>query len=114
MSPITSHVLDLVLGRPAKQLVVRLEALNDQTGAWSQLAERQTDDDGRVSDLLREGELGVGTYRISFDTGRYLAAAGRSIFYPVVEIVFRVDAPAEHYHIPLLLSTFGYSTYRGS
>jgi len=113
VSPITSHVLDLVLGRPARDLAVRLDVL-ESSGAWTTLAERHTNEDGRVPALLPAGALEARTYRMTFDTGAYLDAAKRAVFYPRVEIIFRVDAPAEHHHIPLLLSTFGYSTYRGS
>ena len=113
MSPITSHVLDLARGRPAAKLPLRLDVLDAQ-GGWSTLAERATDEDGRVSDLLPPGELPRGTYRISFDTQNYLEATGQPVFYPWVEIIFRIEQPAEHYHIPLLLSPYGYSTYRGS
>jgi 5-hydroxyisourate hydrolase len=112
MSPITSHVLDTALGRPARGLAVRLDALDDQ-GGWRPLASAVTDQQGRVS-ALGASALEARTYRITFETGAYFAAGGRPVFYPRVEVVFTVDAPAEHYHIPLLLSPFGYSTYRGS
>jgi 5-hydroxyisourate hydrolase len=122
--PITSHVLDTALGRPARNLGVRLDRL-DPGGAWTTLARAVTDDDGRAGFLAFEGgarpeapdgltALTVGTYRVTFDTGAYLAASQRPAFYPWVDVVFRVDARHEHFHIPLLLSPFGYSTYRGS
>jgi 5-hydroxyisourate hydrolase len=107
---ITSHVLDTALGRPARNLAVRLDVLAD--GGWQTLASAVTDQQGRVGALGAAVE--AATYRLTFETGPYLAAAGRPVFYPRVEVVFTVDAPAEHYHIPLLLSPFGYSTYRGS
>ena len=113
MSPITSHVLDTALGRPAADLALRLE-LQRADGSWELLAERRTNRDGRVTDLLAEGSLQRGRYRMTFDTGAYLATTGQPIFYPLVEIVFEISAETEHYHIPLLLSPFGYSTYRGS
>ncbi|HMJ15899.1 MAG TPA: hydroxyisourate hydrolase [Polyangiaceae bacterium] len=113
MSPITSHVLDTALGRPAENLRVRLELCGD-AGSWQTLAERATDRQGRVSDFLPEGSLEAGTYRLVFDTQSYFDAAQRETFYPGIEIVFRVTVPGEHYHVPLLLSPFGYSTYRGS
>jgi 5-hydroxyisourate hydrolase len=112
-SPITTHVLDTALGRPARGLAVKLEVL-DGGGAWSELAARTTDGDGRVGDLLPPGRLEARVYRLTFDTGAYLRAGGRPAFYPRVEVLFHVDAPDEHHHIPLLLSPFGYSTYRGS
>jgi 5-hydroxyisourate hydrolase len=112
-SPITSHVLDTTEGRPAHGMVVRLDVWTGD-GSWARLAERVTDADGRASDLLLPGALVAGTYRVTFETGGYFRASGRPTFYPRVEVVFEVVAPTEHHHIPLLLSPFGYSTYRGS
>jgi 5-hydroxyisourate hydrolase len=112
MSPITSHVLDTALGRPAAGLAIRLDLLDDQ-GGWRPLASAVTDQQGRVAGL-GTAALETRTYRLTFETGPYFAAAGRPVFYPRVEVVFTVAAPAEHHHIPLLLSPFGYSTYRGS
>jgi 5-hydroxyisourate hydrolase len=119
--PITSHVLDTALGRPASGIGVRLDRL-DPFGAWTTLARAVTDDDGRAGFLAAEtgahagprDGLTAGTYRVTFDTGAYFAASQRPAFYPWVDVVFRVDAVREHFHIPLLLSPFGYSTYRGS
>jgi 5-hydroxyisourate hydrolase len=111
--PITSHVLDTASGRPAKGLRVRLDRC-DGAGGWTILAHATTDDDGRVADLLQGGPLQAGTYRATFDTGAYFAAASLAAFYPQVDVVFHVASAGEHYHVPLLLSPFGYSTYRGS
>ena len=114
MSAITTHVLDLAAGQPARGVPVRLEVAGGERG-WLELATRVTDQDGRVPDLLPGGaRLDAGRYRLSFDTGRYFAASGRPAFYPEVSVVFEVLDPAQHYHVPLLLSPFGYSTYRGS
>lgn len=113
MSPITSHVLDTALGQPARGLRVRLDVL-DVNNAWQPIAERVTNDEGRVTDLMSPDTLGGHTYRITFSTGPYFAASGRPVFYPWVEVVFVVASAAQHYHIPLLLSPFGYSTYRGT
>lgn len=113
-SPITTHILDTSRGRPAAGVPVTLERLSD-TGAAVVLARGVTDADGRIRDLLpAEPRPEAGMYRISFDTGAYYAALGVEGFYPSVTIVFHLRAPAEHHHIPLLLSPFGYSTYRGS
>jgi 5-hydroxyisourate hydrolase len=112
MSPITSHVLDTALGRPAQNLGLRLEVL--ENGAWLTLASCLTNRDGRATDLLPEGVLAGGRYRLVFDTAAYHRAVGQPVFYPEVTIVFEIEAATEHYHIPLLLSPFGYSTYRGS
>lgn len=115
-SPITVHVLDTALGRPAPRLRVILAVL-DPAGGWRTLAERLTDPDGRVSDLIdRDALEAPRTYRMTFDTGAYLATTGQPVFYPWVEVAFAVSTEnsAAHFHIPLLLSPFGYSTYRGS
>jgi 5-hydroxyisourate hydrolase len=112
-SPITSHVLDTALGLPARGLAVRLDVL-EASGDWRVLETGLTDADGRVSGLLAAGQLEARTYRLSFDTGAYFRAQGRAGFYPRVDISFEVVETTAHYHVPLLLSPFGYSTYRGS
>ena len=111
MSGITTHVLDTARGRPAEGVPVRLERAAEE--GWVEVAEGETDADGRVSDLHpRPPE--VAPYRLTFDTGAYFSAAGVRGFYPEVSVHFVVDRPDEHYHVPLLLNPFGYSTYRGS
>jgi len=105
MSTISTHVLDTALGKPAGGIAVVLERGGEQIGAGT------TDSDGRLRDFLPVGE---GTYRLRFDVGEYFAKSGRAAFYPEVVVVFRVGAADEHYHVPVLLSPFGYSTYRGS
>lgn len=111
MSKITTHALDLSLGQPAAGLAVVLQQQLDD-GAWRTLARTETDDLGRVGDF-RSGPLQSGVYRLRFDTGAYFEAGGRHGFFPWVEIAFRVEVAAEHHHVPLLLSPYGYSTYRG-
>jgi 5-hydroxyisourate hydrolase len=113
MSTITTHVLDTALGRPAAGVSVSLERLaSSETGA--QIGAGMTNDDGRITDLMAPGQrLDPGTYRLRFETGAYFARDGRESFYPVVQVTFRITADA-HYHVPLLLNPFGYSTYRGS
>ena len=113
MSTISTHVLDTAHGIPAEGLPIVLEARDG--GGWSEIGGGTTNDDGRVTDLLADGQtLETGVYRMSFDTGRYFADRDQTGFYPVVRIVFEIAAPDEHYHVPLLLSPYGYSTYRGS
>lgn len=102
---LSTHVLDAALGRPAAGVAVRLER-----GA-ELLTSASTDADGRVREL---GDLVTGTYRITFDTGAYFAATGQRGFYPEVTVTFAVADPGQHHHVPLLLSPFAYSTYRGS
>ena len=111
MTRITSHVLDTSAGRPASGLAVRLER-SGPAGA-APLASATTDGDGRVRDWLPEG-LPAGRYRLVFETGAWFRAAGRDTLYPEVRIDFEVQDGVLHYHLPLLLSPFGYSTYRGS
>jgi 5-hydroxyisourate hydrolase len=111
VSAITTHVLDTARGRPAAGIDVVLERAGDS--GWEVVGRGTTDGDGRLRDLLGDGAPTAGRYRLTFDTGAYFAAAGERAFYPEVIVVFAVDG-AEHHHVPLLLSPFGYSTYRGS
>lgn len=111
MSAITTHVLDTATGRPAAGVPVRLELVSD--GSSTVLARATTDDDGRASELGPD-QAEVGTYRLVFDTAAYSSATGQSCFFPEVAITFALAEPAQHYHVPLLLSPFAYSTYRGS
>jgi 5-hydroxyisourate hydrolase len=113
MSQITSHVLDVSLGRPAAGVPVLLEVEEVGTG-WKQLSRAETDNDGRVRELVTPGSLVEGTYRLTFDTHAYFAFRKVESLYPLVSIVFSVRDANERYHIPLLLSPFGFSTYRGS
>lgn len=113
MSAITTHVLDISLGRPAVGVPTTLEV--EAAGGWKLVGKGMTNADGRISDLVsKETTLVTGVYRLIFDTARYFAAQNVEGFYPQVTIVFRLQDPAQHYHVPLLLSPFGYSTYRGS
>jgi 5-hydroxyisourate hydrolase len=113
MSRITTHVLDTSLGKPAADVLVVLEVEEIGTG-WKQVGRGATDRDGRLGDLLGETALVEGTYRLTFDTHTYFADRKIVSLYPQVTVVFSVRDAAEHHHIPLLLSPFGYSTYRGS
>ncbi len=109
MSHVTTHVLDTTNGRPAPGVVVMLE---QAVGEQPILGATTTDDDGRANDIGPD-HLDPGTYRLRFNTGGYFADAGSATFFPEVIISFEVGG-ASHYHVPLLLSPFGYSTYRGS
>jgi 5-hydroxyisourate hydrolase len=108
---ITTHVLDTSAGAPAAGVPVALE-VRGATG-WEPVGAGVTDGGGRVSDLI-SGGANQGTYRIRFDTATYFGALGVRGFYPEVTVVFEVRDAGEHHHVPLLLSPFGYSTYRGS
>ncbi len=112
MSPLTTHVLDTARGRPARGLTLTL--YKHEEDAWIPIADGTTDADGRVQDLLPPGGLERARYRLVFHTGPWLESAGLPVFYPEVAVQFQVDAPEEHHHIPLLLSPYGFSTYRGS
>ena len=113
MSTITTHVLDTALGLPAPGVPVTLSR-RDDTGLVA-IGSGTTDADGRPRDLLPAGTtIDDGTYALEFDTSRYFAESKRTTFFPHVTIVFQVEGASAHYHVPLLLSPFGYSTYRGS
>lgn len=112
-SPITTHVLDTSLGKPASGVAAILERL--EAGVWCVLGKGVTDADGRITDLLPpEHTLQSGTYRLTFATSEYFRACGVTGFYPSVPIVFEIHDLSQHYHVPLLVNPFGYSTYRGS
>lgn len=123
MVSLSTHVLDAAVGQPAAGLSVRLDAATEQ--GWTTLAETRTGEDGRVREAFAGLDLGAavngrsggagGTYRLVFDTAGYFAARGvKDFFYPEVTVGFRITDAAAHYHVPLLLSPFAYSTYRGS
>src|SRR5262245_49303253 len=116
MNSITTHVLDVARGRPAAAVPVILEVRSEgEGGGWALVGRGATDDDGRLRTLVPpDAPLRVGVYRITFDTGAYFVALGTAGFYPEAAIVFHVRDAGQHYHVPLLLSPFGYSTYRGS
>lgn len=111
VSHITTHVLDTVQGLPAPGVAVQLFALRE--GEWELVAEAVTDADGRAKQLGPEA-VPAGTYRLRFDTGAYFDAQGATTFFPEALLTFVVDDEKRHYHVPLLLSPFAYSTYRGS
>jgi 5-hydroxyisourate hydrolase len=110
-SRVTTHVLDATAGRPAAGVAVTLER-QDRSG-WQEVTRGRTDADGRIGDLGPE-DLPTGVYRVTFVVGAYFAGRGQPAFYPEVVIPFRIDDPSAHYHVPLLLSPYAYSTYRGS
>ena len=103
---LSTHVLDTGAGEPAAGIEVRLERAYD--AGWVVVAAGETDDDGRLRDFVPADQWAAGTYRLIFDT------AARSAFFPEVSVLFFVAEPARHHHVPLLLSPYGYSTYRGS
>jgi len=114
MSRISTHVLDTAKGKPAAGVPVRLER-QDSSGKWLSLASAQTDQDGRCEQLLPDGvTLVEGVYRLTFDTAKYFGVCDVEGLYPAVEVLFRARKGEMRFHIPLLLSPNGYTTYRGS
>lgn len=127
-SPITCHVLDSSIGKPAQDVKVQLLAPSvpgpnpTSGGVWIGIGASTTNADGRCLDLLLPNPasdsssyaLVPGTYQIVFETKEYFERTSRKSFYPVVQITFSIENPAEHYHVPLLISPFSYTTYRGS
>jgi 5-hydroxyisourate hydrolase len=109
---ISTHVLNTAIGRPAEGMSVTLERTDGD--AWHHVTGGTTNDDGRVGPLIVDEDLAVGTYRITFGTGGYYTGRNETSFYPEVRIDFRVDDATAHYHVPLLTSPWGFSTYRGS
>jgi 5-hydroxyisourate hydrolase len=112
MSGISTHILDTGLGRPAAGVAVTLERW--KLDAWLACGSGITDGDGRCKGLLPAEHVSVGRYRLNFATGEYFAGDRRHTFFPEVTVTFEVEREGGSYHVPLLLSGFGYSTYRGS
>jgi 5-hydroxyisourate hydrolase len=111
--PLTIHVLNTGIGKPAIGVAVTLE--RQSAKSWVELGKGTTDENGRLGTLYPEDKrLEVGVYRLVFETGSYFRAQGQKTFFPQVEVVFEVEKADERYHVPLLLSPFAYSTYRGS
>jgi 5-hydroxyisourate hydrolase len=109
---LSTHVLDATSGRPAPNVALTLHR-RAETEGWDPIGEGVTDEDGRCRTLAQDS-LQAAVYRLDFNTGAYFVATGQQGFYPEVSIVFEVTEPTRHYHVPLLLSPFAYSTYRGS
>jgi 5-hydroxyisourate hydrolase len=114
VSLITTHVLDTAKGAPAAGVPVLIEFLESEEN-WREIGSGITDLDGRIKNLLQQDfKLRKGEYRITFKTEAYFSKLQVKGFYPLVQVIFRVENPESHYHVPLLLSPYGYSTYRGS
>jgi len=112
MSGITTHVLDTSRGRPAAGVPVALEA--ETASGWTLVGKGTTNADGRISDLVTGDSIAAGIYRLIFDTATYFAGQNVKSFYPQVTVNFKIEDATQHYHVPLLLNPFVYSTYRGS
>ncbi len=110
MSQITTHVLDAALGRPATGVAVALQLRTPE--GWAAVGKGETNADGRIPELGPD-RVEPGVYRLLFATGDWFEASGRETFYPEIEVTFQVTGP-DHYHVPILLSPYAFSTYRGS
>ncbi|WP_019991267.1 hydroxyisourate hydrolase [Rudanella lutea] len=110
---LSSHILDVSKGQPASDVTIRLERLNSQNKQWVRVDEKTTDRNGRISDFLPAKTDNTGTYKLTFLVDDYFKKNGVASFYPFIEVVFEIKG-SDHYHIPITLSPYGYSTYRGS
>ena len=112
-NPLSVHVLNLENGLPSQKVMVTLE--EQKNGKWVKISEGLTDEQGRISALYPEGKkLEKNTYKVTFKTGDWYKKNKQDSFFPEVPVIFNVDGKLSHYHIPLLMSPYGYSTYRGS
>jgi 5-hydroxyisourate hydrolase len=112
MSAITTHVLDTSLGRPGAGIRVQLHRKSGNE--WKPIGDSRTDANGRCADLMNSENAELGTYRLLFFSADYFRERDTKTFYPEIPVIFEVKDSAQHYHVPLLISPFGYSTYRGS
>jgi 5-hydroxyisourate hydrolase len=110
---LSSHILDISKGAPVSGVTIKLEKYNEQAKTWSFIDEKITDKDGRISDFLNSDKSNLGIYKLTYYTSNYFKKNGIESFYPFIEVVFQIK-DANHYHVPITLSAFGYSTYRGN
>lgn len=110
---LSTHILDISTGRPAPGVSISLSKLG-QDGSWKEIDRKTTDADGRIRDFLKQGEAdNRGVYKLTFHTEPYFESKGQESFYPFIEVVFEIRS-GDHFHVPITLSPYGYSTYRGS
>lgn len=110
---LSSHILDISTGKPAPNVVIRLEKLSEKN-TWLLVSQKTTDANGRVGDFLPYGEIKhQGTYKLVFETAPYFNSQQRDSFYPWIEVVFTIK-DNQHYHVPITVSPFGYATYKGN
>ena len=110
---LSSHILDISKGAPASGVTIRLEKMNEKTKAWSFVEEKVTDKSGRINDFLKSGKSNVGIYKLTYLVDAYFKKTKTESFYPFIEVVFQIK-DENHYHVPITLSAYGYSTYRGN
>lgn len=110
---LSSHILDVSTGMPAKGVPVQLEKLDEKTQLWKQVDEKITDENGRIKDFLATKNRNKGVYRLRFLVSDYFKSKKTESFYPFIEVVFQIK-DNDHYHVPITLSPYGYATYRGN
>lgn len=115
-NPVSVHILDLQTGQPTPGVQVEIE-MHTKNGTWQPVGKGQTDENGRIRSLIAQDAIAnwaAGEYRVVFKTGDYYRTKKQATFFPEIPVVFQVEDQKAHYHIPLLLSPFGFSTYRGN
>mgnify|MGYP000920222397 CR=1 FL=1 len=110
---LSSHILDVSKGMPAADVTIRLEKYNEATQIWSFVEEKATDQNGRIPDFLPADKSNIGIYKLTYYTSDYFKKNKTESFYPFIEVVFQIK-DANHYHVPITLSAYGYATYRGN
>lgn len=110
---LSSHILDVSKGMPASGVTIKLEKYNEATKTWTSVEEKVTDKNGRVPNFLSNDKSNLGIYKLTYLTSEYFKKMKMESFYPWVEVVFELK-DGEHYHVPITLSAYGYSTYRGN
>ncbi len=110
---LSSHILDITKGAPASGVMIQLEKQNEKNQTWSKIDEKITDENGRIGNFLKSDSSNVGIYRLTYLVNDYFKKNNVESFYPFIEVVFQIKDGA-HYHVPITLSAFGYSTYRGN
>jgi len=110
---LSSHILDISTGLPAQNVEVKLEKLNETSKTWTSMDQQKTDQNGRISNFLEETKTEKGIYRLTFLIADYFKSKKTESFYPFIEVVFQIKDD-KHYHVPITLSPYGYSTYRGN
>lgn len=110
---LSSHILDISKGAPAVGVSIKLEKFNDQSKTWTFVEEKNTDANGRITDFLPSNQVNLGIYKLTYFTSPYFKNNNTESFYPYIEVVFQIK-DKNHYHVPITLSAYGYSTYRGN
>lgn len=110
---LSSHILDVSTGLPAPGVPVKLEKLNEQNKVWTLIDQKNTDENGRIKDFLNQNKPEIGIFKLTFLVADYFKQRNTPSFYPFIEVVFEIK-DNKHYHVPITLSPYGYSTYRGN